>query len=107
MIIKFVFTFIFIIALVYSAIRPSRSIFSKLFLIFGSLLGILSVIGEQYLMNIANSLGVGRGVDLVIYMGLLVIFFFICYTLDRFNKIQKELAILTRKIALKEINKKK
>lgn len=107
MIIKIIFISIFIVSLIYSIFRPSKSIFSKLFLISGSLLGILTVIGEKYVMQMANGLGVGRGADLIIYISLFVIFFFICYTLDRFNKIKKELSTLTRMIAIKEAKKDK
>ena len=102
MILKVFFTVIFLFTFVYSLLRPSSNIFSKLFLIFGSVLVFLSVIGEDYVTQIANYLGVGRGTDLFLYIGLLVIFFFIFYTLDRLNKIQKNLTVLSRKISLKD-----
>ena len=102
MIIKVFFIVIFLFTFLYSLLRPSSNVFSKLFLIFGSVLGFLSVIGDVYVIQIANFLGVGRGTDLFLYIGLLVIFFFIFYTLDRLNKIQKKITVLSRKISLKD-----
>ena len=107
MIIKPILIFIFIISLLYSIFRPSRNIFSKLFLISGLILGFLIVIGEVYLIKIANMLGVGRGTDLILYLALLLVFFFIFYTLNRFSKIRNDITELSRKVALKNIEKEK
>ena len=105
--IKILLSFIFLCSLAYSLLRPAKNIFSKMFLILGSLLGLLSVIGEKYTIKIANYLGVGRGTDLFLYLGLVIIFFFIFYTLDRFSKIQKDISKLTRIIAIHESKKNK
>lgn len=104
MIFKNLLILVFILSFLYAIIRPSRNIFSKLFLIFGSILGFLSVIGENYVIKIANFLGIDRGTDLFVYIGLTVIFFFIFYTLDRLSKLKKEIGILSRKIALKKFS---
>ena len=107
MIIRSILIFIFVISFFYSIFRPSRNIFSKLFLIFGSILGFLIVIGEVYLIKIANILGVGRGTDLILYLALLLVFFFIFYTLNRFSKIRNDITELSRQVALKNIGKDK
>ena len=107
MIIRSILIFIFVILFIYSIFRPSRNIFSKLFLISGSILGFLIVIGEVYLIKIANMLGVGRGTDLILYLALLLVFFFIFYTLNRFSKIRNDITELSRKVALKNIEKEK
>ena len=104
MIFKNLIIIVFILSFLYAIIRPSRNIFSKLFLIFGSILGFLSVIGENYVIKIANFLGIDRGTDLFVYIGLTVIFFFIFYTLDRLSKLKKEIVTLSRKIALKKFS---
>ena len=106
MIIKILLCIVFFSSLTYSILRPAKNIFSKLFLITGSILGFLSVIGEKYTIIIANYLGVGRGADLFLYLGLVIIFFFIFYTLDRFSKIQKEISKISRAIAIEESKKK-
>ena len=107
MIIRSILIFIFVILFIYSIFRPSRNIFSKLFLISGLILGFLIVIGEVYLIKIANMLGVGRGTDLILYLALLLVFFFIFYTLNRFSKIRNDITELSRKVALKNIEKEK
>jgi hypothetical protein len=80
---------VFLLAFIYSIFRPSKSIFSKFFLTFGSILGFISAIGEKYIIKVANFLGVGRETDLIIYLALVVIFFFIFYTLDLFTKLKE------------------
>ena len=106
MIIKILLSLVFLSSLIYSILRPTKNIFSKLFLVSGSILGLLSVIGEKYTIIIANYLGVGRGTDLFLYLGLVIIFFFIFYSLNRFSKIQKEISKLARAIAIDESKKK-
>ena len=54
--IKILLSFIFLCSLTYSLLRPAKNIFSKMFLILGSVLGLLSVIGEKYTIKIANYL---------------------------------------------------
>jgi len=56
---------------------------------------------------IANFVGIGRGVDLVIYISLFVIFYLFFCLLVRINKIDKNISELTRKIALDEFEKNK
>ena len=106
MIIKILLSLVFLSSLIYSILRPTKNIFSKLFLVSGSILGLLSVIGEKYTIIIANYLGVGRGTDLFLYLGLVIIFFFIFYSLNRFSKMQKEISKLARAIAIYESKKK-
>jgi len=107
MIIKLLLCGVFLLAFIYSILRPSKSIFSKFFLIFGSILGFISTIGEKYIIVVANFLGVGRGTDLIIYVALVVIFFFIFYTLNRFHKIKRDISALSRDISLRDVNKDK
>ena len=102
MIFKNLIIIVFILSFLYAIIRPSRNIFSKLFLIFGSILGFLSVIGENYVIKIANFLVVGRGADLFVYFSLLTIFLFINYTINKFETINEKISILSRSIALSE-----
>ena len=91
----------------YGFIRPFSSVFSRLFLFSGSLLGILSVIGIEQTDKIANILGVGRGADLFVYLSLLTIFLFISYTINKFETLNEKISILSRSIALSEIKKNK
>ena len=55
---------------------------------------------------VANWLGVGRGVDLVIYISVLILFYLIFRTLVRLDKIEKDITKIVREVALKDQNKK-
>jgi len=48
---------------------------------------------------LARVLGVGRGVDVVIYFAIIVIFYFIFYFLIRFKKIEDGITKIVREIA--------
>lgn len=89
----------------YGFVRPFSSVFSRLFLFSGSLLGILSVIGIEQTDKIANFVGVGRGADLFVYLSLLTIFLFISYTINKFETLNKKISTLSRSIALSDIKK--
>ena len=93
---------LFSILFLYGFIRPFSSVFSRLFLFSGSLLGILSVLGIEQTDKIANFLGVGRGADLFVYLSLLTIFLFINYTINKFETLNEKISILSRSIALTE-----
>tara|TARA_B110000014_G_C19769353_1_gene400358 strand:+ start:64 stop:405 length:342 start_codon:yes stop_codon:yes gene_type:complete len=102
MIFQILFICIFVFLLIYSLIRPFSSIVSRLFLIFGSILGILSLIGVEYTQVIANYIGIGRSADLYLYLGLVTIFLFITYTINQIGLINKKLSKLVKKIAIIE-----
>lgn len=102
MIFQILFICIFVLLLIYSLIRPFSSIVSRLFLIFGSVLGLLSLIGVEYTQVIANYIGIGRSADLYLYLGLVTIFLFIAYTINQIGIINKKLSKLVKKIALIE-----
>jgi hypothetical protein len=55
---------------------------------------------------VANWLGVGRGVDLVIYISVLILFYLIFRTLVRLDKIEKDITKIVREVAIKDQNKK-
>ena len=54
----------------------------------------------------ANWLGVGRGVDLVIYISVLILFYLVFRTLARLDKIEKDITKIVRELALKDQDKK-
>ena len=84
MIFKIIFIFIFIVLFVYSILRPFHSIISRLFLMIGSILGILSLIGVSYAQNVAEFVGIGRAADLYLYLSL----------------VTKKISTLTKELAL-------
>ncbi|MDC0180993.1 DUF2304 domain-containing protein [Pseudomonadota bacterium] len=100
--IQYFFTFLFTFLFFYGFVRPFDSIFARLFLIIGSFLGFISVLGKEYTNLLAANLGIKHGSDLYLYLGLMTIFLFIFYTLNAFSTHQKTIAKLTREIAILE-----
>ncbi len=107
MILKFIFITAFSLLLIYSLIRPFHSIIARLFIMIGSIFGILSLIGETYASDLARILGIGRAADLYLYLGLLTIFLFIGYSINRLDIINKRISKLTKKIAIENAEKPK
>ena len=105
MIFKVILTTIFCFVFIYAVIRPFSSRISKVFIIFGSLLGILSLSGEKYAQIVATSLGVGRAADLFLYLSLVTVFLFISYTVNRLDSTNKRISKLTKEIALHNLAK--
>ena len=107
MILKSIFITAFSLLLIYSIIRPFHSIIARLFIMIGSIFGILSLIGETYAGDLARILGIGRAADLYLYLGLLTIFLFIGYSINRLDIINKRISKLTKKIAIENAEKQK
>jgi hypothetical protein len=107
MIFKIIFICIFSITFIYGVVRPFSSIIAKVFTMLGSLLGILSLIGEKYAQMLAVFLGIGRGADLYLYLSLITIFLFIIFTINRLDGINSKISKLTKNIALQDIKHKK
>tara|TARA_Y100000739_G_C20481979_1_gene406383 strand:+ start:537 stop:776 length:240 start_codon:yes stop_codon:yes gene_type:complete len=66
----------------------------------GSVSGILSLIGVSYTQRIADFLGIGRATDLYLYLGLVTIFLFVAFTLNRFDSLNKKISILVKELAI-------
>lgn len=64
------------------------------------------VIFPEITSIVASWLGVGRGVDLVIYISVLILFYLVFRTLARLDKIEKDITKIVREAALKNQNKK-
>ena len=54
----------------------------------------------------ANLVGVGRGVDLVIYLAILILFYLMFRALVKLDKVEKEVTKVVRKVALEEKDKR-
>lgn len=53
----------------------------------------------------ANLVGVGRGVDLVIYLAILILFYLMFRALVKLDKVEKDVTKVVRKAALEEEKK--
>jgi len=102
MIVTYLFSIIFIAFIGYGLLRPFSSIFLKLFFILGSLFGLLSILGADYTNQISTSLGIGRGADLYLYIGLICSFLFVFYTQEKFNLLDQKLKKIAKVISLIE-----
>ncbi len=63
------------------------------------------VICPWILNRLADFVGIGRGVDLVIYLSIFALFYFIFKINLRQDKIEKNLADIVRKIAIANVNR--
>ncbi len=50
----------------------------------------------------ANLVGVGRGVDLVVYLAILILFYLMFRALVKLDKVEKEVTKVVRKVALED-----
>lgn len=100
MIFKAIFITVFAIFFIYSLLRPFQSLFARLFLMIGSILGILSLIGVSYAQSVADFLGIGRAADLYLYLGLITIFLYVAFTLNRFDTLNKKISNLVKELAI-------
>ena len=99
---KYLVIGLFIGLFVYSAVRPFSSIYAKLFVLIGSILGLVSVIDSKYMNMVAEMLGIyGGGKDLFLYVSLVTVFFFICYSWEKFKDIERKIAVIVKAITLK------
>ncbi len=55
----------------------------------------------------ANILGIGRGIDVVVYLSIVFLFYSIYRTYAKIEKVEQDITSLTRELALKEKDKKK
>ena len=66
------------------------------------LLGAGLVLFPEITQRVARFVGIGRGVDLVIYISLTLLFFGLFYVLVRLERLERDVTKITRKMALEE-----
>jgi len=77
-----------------------------LWLIFWIIVGVIVVLPQTTQM-VADWLGVGRGVDVVIYIAVLVLFYTVFRIFTRIEKIEKDLTYLVKEISIETSKKGK
>jgi len=80
--------------------RKRSPLFDRIIVLAFMLIGILMVLFPTITTAVAHTLGVGRGVDLVIYLGLLVIAFFLALLYSEMRTFQHRLTVLSREFSL-------
>jgi hypothetical protein len=74
----------------------------RLLLLGFIVLGVVSVLYPTLLTEIANWVGVDRGTDLVLYLLFVLVLGFMATTYRRFRDMERQLTVLTRRLALDE-----
>ncbi|MEI6288635.1 MAG: DUF2304 family protein [bacterium] len=104
--------FILIIAILFIIIRSwyrkqKKEISSGEFFVWLAIwvVAIIVIAWPDITSLIASAVGVKRGVDLVVYVSIIFIFYLLFRLLMRIEKIEKDITHLTRAIALKQTDK--
>jgi hypothetical protein len=69
------------------------------------LLVAFSTIFPEWLSFISNKIGVGRGVDVAIYVAILALFYLVFRLFVKFEKVDRQLSEIVRKISLTNAQK--
>ncbi len=67
----------------------------------------VAVLLPQTTSFLANLVGVGRGVDLAIYVALVIIFYMIFRIFVRLEKLEQDITKVVREVGLKKIKEEK
>jgi len=86
--------------------RNEINIESAIFWIFIWMLVILMVVFPQTMSYLATLTGVGRGVDVVIYIAIIILFYLQYRLYLRIENIEREITIIVREIAILNREKK-
>lgn len=74
----------------------------KLTVLLAVFVGVLAVLFPQVTTAVANLLGIGRGVDLVLYLLIVLFIGFVLTTTTRLRRVDRDLTLLARRLALLE-----
>jgi hypothetical protein len=106
--IQFIFLFIILLIIVQTARKYQAQLITIrecfLWMAFWLLAGVL-VIFPNTTQTIANFVGIGRGVDLLIYMALVVLFTALFFLIVRVERIERDITKIVRHMALQKDNK--
>ncbi|MDO8503254.1 MAG: DUF2304 domain-containing protein [bacterium] len=65
------------------------------------LAGLFLIFQQGLLTSIANLIGIGRGVDLAIYLSIIILFYLVFRIFSQLREIEKKITELVRREALK------
>ncbi|MBL7053801.1 DUF2304 domain-containing protein [Patescibacteria group bacterium] len=104
------FLILFILFIVFKLINKLKNNQIKITAFLGWLvfwiLSLVIIIYPESSSYFARILGVGRGVDLIIYLAIILLFYFIFYITIRLRVIEQQITEIVRKISLmKPVNK--
>lgn len=108
-----IFQVLILAFIVFVVFKASRRLIKKeisvlffiLWLIFWILVAIIDLF-PNIIARMANFVGVGRGVDLIIYIAICVLLYVVFRYNLRINKLEKNITDIVRKVALNEPQKR-
>jgi hypothetical protein len=92
--------FLLMVILVLFLLLKRRQGMDRLLLFIFMLIGIVSIWAPGLTTRIANLVGIGRGVDLVIYLFIIFNLFFVVYMLSEHNQLLRMITALVREVAM-------
>jgi len=98
-----IFQMLFIAAIILITVfinRSSRLIFSRVFFLAVTAAGFLLLIFPESASRIANSVGIGRGADLIFYMFILFAWSWFAAISSRLRKSDRKITTLVRSFAI-------
>lgn len=81
---------------------PGHNLVRRLMGLAVVVLGIIAVLWPMLTTDVANAVGVGRGTDLVLYVLVMVFIFNALATTQRLHRLERQLTLLTRELALRD-----
>jgi len=106
MLIKFIVIFFVIFAIWRTIVRLKREeiriVETAIWVIFWLIVGTVAII-PQTTDIVAQFLGVSRGVDLLVYISIVVLFFIIFKIIVKLEKIERNVTKIVRHLALKDV----
>lgn len=66
------------------------------------LAGLTLIFHQEFAIGLAEKLSISRGVDLIIYLSLIFIFYMLYRLLVKLSELERQITKIIRKIALKE-----
>lgn len=87
--------------------RKSLTRFGTVIWILFWILGLILIWFPHLIDLIGTTLGVGRSIDAFVYIAIVFLLYSTLSQKIRINELSREITLLNRKLALKEINRKK
>ncbi|ADG12929.1 Protein of unknown function DUF2304 [Methanocaldococcus infernus ME] len=82
--------------------KKSMELEEGIFWLFVWLLALLIVIFPNFMSYLATVLGVGRGVDVIIYLSIILLFYLVYRIYARLEKLEREITKIVREIAIRD-----
>lgn len=70
------------------------------------LIVLMSIFNLGKLSQIAQAFGIGRGVDFVIYLSLIALFYFLYSLMVKYKQVQENMTKIVRELAIRDVKNK-